>query len=175
MDVDGLIDKVAGFDPYVGGMLRLIRAFGLRKREAIMLRPNECVVNFADTGLPLTEKQGEEYVWIRQGAKGGRPPSLSMKVPMNTPRRRQAVASTQRIAFWDGHAHTDAPGGVKRPPETSLDVLHLNFECEAKWLSCSHICSLPAQTPHGIPHRSCMQRLAGALRGRCVQRLNCSL
>ncbi|HNK53797.1 MAG TPA: integrase domain-containing protein, partial [Ottowia sp.] len=73
VDVDGLIDKVAAFDPYVGGMLRLIRAFGLRKREAIMFRPNECVVNFADTGLPLAEKQGEEYVWIRQGAKGGRP------------------------------------------------------------------------------------------------------
>jgi hypothetical protein len=62
LDVDGLIDKVAAFDPYVGGMLRLIRAFGLRKREAIMFRPNECVVNFADTGLPLAEKQGEEYI-----------------------------------------------------------------------------------------------------------------
>lgn len=105
VDVDGLIDKVAAFDPYVGGMLRLIRAFGLRKREALTLRPNECVVNFADTGLPLAEKQGEEYVWIRQGAKGGRP----RFVPMNTPRCRQAVASAQRIAFWDSHAHTGDP------------------------------------------------------------------
>lgn len=105
MDVDGLIDKVAAFDPCVGGMLRLIRAFGLRKREAIMFRPNECLVNFADTGLPLAEKQDEEYVWIRQGAKGGRP----RFVPMNTPRRRQVVASAQRIAFWDSHAHTGDP------------------------------------------------------------------
>jgi hypothetical protein len=30
--------------------------------------------------------------------------------------------------------------GFWGPPEPSLDVLHLNFECEAKWLSCTHIC-----------------------------------
>lgn len=109
VDVDGLIDEVAAFVPYVGSMLRLIRAFGLRKREAINFRPNECLVNFADTGLPLAEKQGEEYVWVRQGAKGGRPPSLSMKVPMNSPRRRQAITSAQQVADWDHHAHTGDP------------------------------------------------------------------
>jgi hypothetical protein len=32
---------------------------------------------------------------------GGRP----RFVPSNTPRRRQAMASAQRIAFWDSHAH----------------------------------------------------------------------
>ncbi len=78
---------------------------GLRKREAIMFRPNECVVNFADTGLPPAEKQGEDGVWIRQGAKGGRP----RFVPMNTPRRRQGVASAQRIASWDSRAQTGDP------------------------------------------------------------------
>ena len=64
------------------------------------------MVNFADTGLPLAEKQGEEYMWIRQGARGGRP----RFVPMNTPRRRQAIASAQQIADWVSHAHTGDPG-----------------------------------------------------------------
>jgi hypothetical protein len=48
-------------------------------------------------------------VWVRQGAKGGRPPSVSMKVPMNTPRRRLAIASAQQVAGWDSHAHTGDP------------------------------------------------------------------
>jgi hypothetical protein len=70
-----------------------------------MFRPNECVVNLADTGLPLAEKQGGEDAWTRQRAKGGRP----RFVPMNTARCRLGVASVQRNADWDTHAHTGDP------------------------------------------------------------------
>lgn len=43
-----------------------------------------------------------------------------------------------------------------------LRDLHLNFECEAKWVSCSDIFPVPARTPHGIPpHRA----LAAGCRG----------
>lgn len=42
---------------------------------------------------------------MRQGAKGGRP----RFVPMNTPRRRQAISSAQQVADWDHHAHTGDP------------------------------------------------------------------
>lgn len=144
VDVDDLIDKVAAFDPYVGGMLRLIRAFGLRKREAIMFRPNECVVNFADTGLPLAEKQGEEYVWIRQGAKGGRP----RFVPMNTPRRRQAVASTQRIAFWDSHAHTGDPDRDLKQNMVRFGYVLRKFGITSKGLGI---------TAHGLRHEALIE------------------
>jgi len=31
---------------YVGASLRVIRAFGLRRKESVMLRPNACIVPF---------------------------------------------------------------------------------------------------------------------------------
>lgn len=45
-----------------------------------MLRPQQCVVPFEATGLPLNQQQCERYVWIPQGAKGGR----QHFVPLNT-------------------------------------------------------------------------------------------
>ena len=143
-DVDGLIDKVAAFDPYVGSMLRLIRAFGLRKREAIMFRPNECVVNFADTGLPLAEKQGEDYVWVRQGAKGGRP----RFVPLNTPRRRLAIASAQQVADWDTHAHTGDPDRDLRQNMVRFGYVLRKFGITLKGLGI---------TAHGLRHEALIE------------------
>ena len=61
------------------------------------------------------------------------------------------------------------------PPENLLDVLHLNFEYEAKCLSRKEIFLLPAQEPHRQPHSTCMQRLLAACLGWCVQQRNCSL
>jgi hypothetical protein len=58
------------------------------------------MVNFADTGLPLAEKQGEEYMWIRQGAKGGRP----LFVPMNI-----------RGAGWPSPVRSRSPTGTAMP------------------------------------------------------------
>lgn len=43
--------------------------------------------------------------------------------------------------------------GVKRPPETSLDVLHLNFEFAAKCLSQRQNVLVLRQKPHTAPHR----------------------
>ena len=40
VDIEALIDKVCAYDPHVGASLRLIRAFGLRCKESVMLRPN---------------------------------------------------------------------------------------------------------------------------------------
>jgi integrase len=144
VDVDGLIEKVAAFDPYVGSMLRLIRAFGLRKREAIMFRPNECLVNFADTGLPLAERQGEDYVWVRQGAKGGRP----RFVPMNTPRRRQAIASAQQVADWDNHAHTGDPDRDLKQNMVRFGYVLRKFGITSKGLGI---------TAHGLRHEALIE------------------
>ena len=66
-------------------------------------------------------------------------------------------------------------GGVKRPRETSLDVLHLNFDCEAKCLSrLDSFWALPRK-PHNRPHLSRAQN--GALPGcrPASQRDECSL
>ena len=125
-------------------MLWLIRAFGLRKREAIMFRPNECLVNFADTGLPLAEKQGEEYVRVRQGAKGGRP----RFVPMNTPRRRPAIASARPVGDWDHHAHTGDPDRDLKQNMVRFGYVLRKFGITSKGLGI---------TAHGLRHEALIE------------------
>ena len=39
VDIEALIEKVCAYDAYVGASLRLIRTFGLRRKESVMLRP----------------------------------------------------------------------------------------------------------------------------------------
>ena len=97
IDIDALIDRVCAYDRYVGASLRLVRALGLRRREAVMLRPNAWIVAFEATGLPETERQADRYVWIKQGAKNGRP----RYVPLSTPQRMAAIefAQTVVVAF----------------------------------------------------------------------------
>jgi integrase len=94
VDIDALIEQVCAYDAYVGASLRLIRAFGLRRKESVMLRPNACIVPFESTGLTEEERQADLYVWIRQGAKNGR----QRFVPLNTPRRLAAIEHAQTVA-----------------------------------------------------------------------------
>ena len=51
------------------------------------------------------------------------------------------------------------------PPETSLDVLHLNVEFDAKCLSHMKVVFQPARTPHNLPHRLRVLRCAEARLG----------
>lgn len=73
VETDRLIAEISAFDPHVGAALGLIQAFGLRRKEAIMLRPHLCVVPFSATGIPDAERKADRYLWVRQGSKGGRP------------------------------------------------------------------------------------------------------
>jgi integrase len=82
----------------------LIRAFGLRRKESVMLRPNGCIVPFESTGLPEDEQQADRYVWIRQGAKNGR----QRFVPLNTPQRVAAIEYAQTVAVGP-EAHLGNP------------------------------------------------------------------
>jgi Integrase len=105
LDIDALLQRVSAYDAYVGASLRVIQAFGLRKKESMMLRPNALVVPFEATGLPPEERQADRYLWVRQGAKNGRPRYL----PLDTPQRQQAVAHAQRVAGPDPEAHLGRP------------------------------------------------------------------
>ena len=60
----------------------------------------------------------------------------------------------QRLIGWSW-------GGMT-PPETSLDVLHLNVEFHAKCLSHMKVVFQPARTPHNLPHRLRVLRRAEA-------------
>lgn len=105
LDIDALLQRVSAYDAYVGASLRVIHAFGLRKKESVMLRPNALVVPFEATGLPPEERQADQYLWVRQGAKNGRPRYL----PLDTPQRQQAIAHAQRVAGTDVEAHLGRP------------------------------------------------------------------
>jgi integrase len=104
IDIDPLIAQVCAFDHHVGAALRLIRAFGLRRKEAVMMRPHACVVPFSATGLPLTRKKAETYLWVCQGSKGGRP----RHVPITTAEQEEALAFAQAVA-GGGDAHVSDP------------------------------------------------------------------
>lgn len=47
--------------------------------------------------------------------------------------------------------------GLEETPQDPVDVLHLNFECEPKYLSRLHILSTFPRKPHSEPHMSSMQ------------------
>jgi len=104
VDIEALIDRVCAYDSHVGASLRLIRAFGLRRKESVMLRPNSCIVPFESTGLPESERQADWYVWIRQGAKNGR----QRFVPLSTPQRVSTIEYAQSVVAGS-EAHMGDP------------------------------------------------------------------
>lgn len=100
IDIGPLIEQVCAFDAHVGAALRLIHAFGLRRKEAVMMRPHACVVPFEATGLPQDRCQAQEYLWVRRGSKGGRPRFL----PIATAVQQQALRDAQAVAVRpEGH------------------------------------------------------------------------
>lgn len=94
VDIESVIATIHAFDPHVGAALALIHAFGLRRKEAIMLRPHLCVVPFSSTGLAEDQRRADAYLWIFQGSKGGRP----RFVPIVSDRQRQALALARSMA-----------------------------------------------------------------------------
>ncbi len=72
VDIDALVEQVCAYDRYVGASLRLIHAFGLRRKESVMIRPHRCVVPFEATGLSPDERRADHYLRIKEGSKGGR-------------------------------------------------------------------------------------------------------
>ncbi|HEY0183302.1 MAG TPA: integrase domain-containing protein [Rhodopila sp.] len=104
VDIDAVITRICDHNRYVGASLRLIRAFGLRRKEALMLRPHREVVEFEATGLPLEQPEAQLCLRIGAGAKGGR----ERFIPLDTPERMAALAHAQQIA-GDQDAHMGNP------------------------------------------------------------------
>lgn len=100
IDIDRLVGEICRFDPHVGAALRLVRALGLRRKEAIMFRPHRCVVPFEATGLPSHKRKADRYVRIQAGSKGGR----ERFVALDTLERITAVDHARAlVAAGDGH------------------------------------------------------------------------
>ncbi|UCV17717.1 integrase domain-containing protein [Ferribacterium limneticum] len=93
IDIDTVIEQTIAFDRYVGASLGLIRVFGLRRKEAVMLRPHLSTVPFETTGLPPEEREADHYLRIKAGAKGGR----LRFVPLDTEQRIAALKFAQAV------------------------------------------------------------------------------
>ena len=143
VDIAALIDKICTFDPHVGASLRLIQAFGLRRKESVMLRPNVCIVPFASTGLPESEMQADRYVWIRQGAKNGR----QRFVPLNTPQRVAAIEYAQSVVIGSD-AHMGDPNNDLRRNLRRFDYVLAKFGITARLLGV---------TAHGLRHEALIE------------------
>jgi integrase len=100
IDIDRLIEEICRFDRYVGAAMRLVRALGLRRKEAVMFRPHLCVVAFEATGLPLHKRRADRYARIKAGSKGGR----ERFVALDTAERLAAIEHAQTVVIaGDGH------------------------------------------------------------------------
>lgn len=91
LDIDAMIGLVEQYDARVGLQTRLMKAFGLRKKEAVMFRPLK-----ADLGLAIR---------VRDGTKGGR----ERVVPIETEEQRQVLAlAKSRVKHVNEHiGHPD--------------------------------------------------------------------
>ncbi len=85
VDVDKKIEAVEKEDLRVGTMLRLMFAFALRAKEAVMFRPHVNVCTLED---------GRHCIHIRQGSKGGRP----RKVLITTPAQETVLSAARQLA-----------------------------------------------------------------------------
>ena len=99
---DDVLAQVFAYDPLVGASLRLIQAFGLRRKESVQCRPFEHVKPFTETGLPVEQQQADQYLWVK--GKGGR----VRWVPLATPVQHAALELAQQVVA-SRDAHMGAP------------------------------------------------------------------
>ena len=140
IDIDPLIEQICAKDRHVGAALRLIRAFGLRRKEAVMMRPHACVVPFEATGLPRERKKADQYLWVRQGSKGGRPRFVAIETQM----QRDALAFAQQVAAT-ADAHLSDPSH-----DLKQNLNHFSYMLRAFGLSLAE----RGATGHGLRHEA---------------------
>lgn len=100
LDVDAMIGLVEQFDERVGLQMRLMRGFGLRRKEAVMFRPH-----MADMGIAIR---------VREGTKGGR----ERVVPVETKAQRDlldfAKTKVKNIQGHIGHPDKNLEQAIRR-------------------------------------------------------------
>jgi integrase len=98
-------NQIQAYDPYVGLQLLIQNAFGLRPKEAYMLRPHE-----SDKGTHLE---------VERGTKGGR----IRRVPIDTDEKR-AVLNQAKALAPDSSSHLGRPGlSLKQSQKRYYNVL----------------------------------------------------
>jgi integrase len=152
IEIDAMLKSIDEYDRYVGAAMRLMHALGLRKKEAIMLRPHKCVLPFEATGLPLHKKKAERYLHVANGSKGGR----ERFIPLELPERIAAIEHAQTVVpIHDGHM--GRPSHSLKQAMRRFDSVMKKFGITKKQLGV---------TSHGLRHEMLIdqfERLTGEL------------
>ncbi|AXA91357.1 integrase domain-containing protein [Massilia sp. YMA4] len=139
IDVEASIQKVAQLDEYVAAQLRMMMAFGLRRKEAIMFRPHASEV--PSYALPATCAAIDRYVSflrVKRGTKGGR----LRYVAIRTEAQRGALAYAQQIARYPT-SHLGRPGlTLKQSLDRFSNVVRVAGLTK----------TVQGVTPHGLRH-----------------------
>ncbi|THF61082.1 integrase [Pseudothauera nasutitermitis] len=144
IDIEAVLGRIVVYDRHVGASLRLIQAFGLRRKESVMFRPHRCVVPFEVTGLPSEARQADHYVRIKEGAKGGR----LRFVPLDTPQRLAALELARAVAEGED-AHMGNPRHSLKKNLRRYDYVMAKFGVTAAMLGA---------TGHGLRHEAMIDR-----------------
>ena len=159
IDINAVVEQASAFDRYVGASLGLIRAFGLRRKESVMIRPHLCTVPFEATGLPPEERQADHYVRIKEGAKGGR----LRFVPLDSEQRFAALKFAQAVVQGED-AHLGDPRHSLKHNLRRFDYVMAKFGITADGLGA---------TAHGLRHEAMIDHytdkagIAPPVRGGC--------
>lgn len=149
IEVEVIVATVEEYDVRAAAALRLMAAFGLRFKEACMLRPHADVVTAAQAGKPADGPA--LYLNTRRGTKGGR----QRHVPIDDERRRQAIEYARTVARADDDSVSDPRLDLKQA------IRHLRYVMERFGLTRADL----GVTPHGLRHQYAAQeyrRLAGS-------------
>ena len=106
VDAVAMTERVRLIDQHVATQLRLMVAFGLRRKEAVMFSPGAAEV--PAYALPGNHPPGERYVCflrIKRGTKGGRLRFAAIR----TEEQRSALAEATALARGK-HGHVGRPG-----------------------------------------------------------------
>lgn len=137
--VEPLLERVSTLDARVGVQLRLMIAFGLRRKEAVMFCPHLAEV----PAYALPERQRAEryvaFLRIHRGTKGGRLRYAAVR----TEGQRQALEAARTLARHDGD-HIGHPGLTLKQ---SLDLF--SNAVRAVGLTKKDL----GVTPHGLRHQ----------------------
>ncbi|HWR86918.1 MAG TPA: integrase domain-containing protein [Acidiferrobacterales bacterium] len=138
LDIPLLIQQVCMLDIYVGIQLELMFRFGLRKKEAVCLRPHLQLI--PASMVPGYELVAESYLMLvlEEGTKGGR----LRFVPIDTDAKRSVLMRAQALV-----SHTRAHMGR---PGHSLDQALRRFDYIMEKLGIT-MADL-AITAHGLRH-----------------------
>jgi len=106
VDTQALIDQVAALDHHVGVQLRLMLAFGMRRKEAVMFWPHVAEVpSYALPGGQPAALRWVSFLRIKRGTKGGRLRYTAVR----SDAQRQALDEARELVTTR-HGHVGCPG-----------------------------------------------------------------